>query len=231
MKSKSPTFALRTATSLGFCGVFAPYIWRFGWDLQSMLFLAISVAGVWEILYKRNTRKSRIEQDWELFYSSFMMLTCGLTVVGFLKFPFNDAEGIAPRPWLLAAIVVALIVGFVTFRAQAHVSNRVEKNLIVFGAPLMTLLLAIGVLNYINGALDFQNSRTFSVVIQNKRWDSGKGGRGPLVKVAFWHDKTRSEEVSVSRSAWNRAMVGAKARVRVKPGFLGAEWVESVRVD
>ena len=227
---KSPSFALRMATSLGFLLVFAPYLWRFGADMQIALLMPLSLAGLWGWILKRDARVSRREQDWELFYFSFFFLAGSVSFLALMKFQVAGQTGLFPPHFLAPALILTALGSLLCFRQWLRDFGWVERILIGLGLPPLLFLLCVGVLGYLNGALDFGAARTHAVAIQGKRMSAGKHRRLPLLRVAFWHDATRKTMVEVTKNDWERAETGKTALVRVKPGLLGGEWVESARL-
>ncbi|HEX9998720.1 MAG TPA: hypothetical protein VGB45_16415 [Abditibacterium sp.] len=224
---ESPSFALKMATSLGFLLILWPFVWRFGVNPFVLLFGVPSIGATWGYIYSRDPKKSRVEQDWELFNWSFFTIACGLTVLALTEFPPIGEIAFIPLKWIVPASLLVATVCFLIFKFDLAMVGRGEKILIYVLLPPFMFVPAIGVLAYFNGALDFREPLIHAVSIRGKRMERGKYSRGPLLEVAHWHDAGKNEEVRVLYGDYDEAEVGKLALVRVKPGLLGGEWVEA----
>jgi hypothetical protein len=102
-------------------------------------------------------------------------------------------------------------------------------------ATLMSLLLIgpcnVGIVQLVNGALDFTPPSKHIVRVAGKRSQLGQGAHNPsyYVYVTDWNYPGELVKINIRPSRYRSANRGTQLEVEVGSGFLGAEWVRAVR--
>jgi hypothetical protein len=198
--------------------------------------LALGLVGVilllialWRARTSNLTIKQVVQQTLQGAYFIFV----ALCIRGFNFSPLQRGASILDlsTPALLG---VALFITVPEILLISHLLQRLaykEVGKVTFMCLLLIGPCNVGIVQLVNGALDFTPPIRHIVTVAGKRSKLGQGTHDSsyYVYVTDWNYPGKLVKINIRPSLYRSAGRGTRLEVEVGSGFLGAEWIRAVR--
>lgn len=193
-------------------------------DVSTMIIIVSPLLIVCLLYYYKGMIRVGLDMERNSPYPELytVIVFCWQTV---LYYVFFDGYLVKVEPTLLyVAAVIALILTSLTLWLSQDFKAAKNRFIAILCFYAVFFVYGWGTAFFVNVYHDHSNARTFEVGVVEKDTRSTDEGREYYLTLEPWHTIEGSNDVKVARSLYKKVEEGARVKIVLKEGNLGAEW-------
>ncbi len=125
-----------------------------------------------------------------------------------------------------------LLFSWIAYGAVKGRSSSHKRFLLLFLLGLPSFLVGtLGILLFLNGKLDREPGRTYTMLVWEKYVTRNKNDRDYHIRVPHWNPAQGTTSFEVKRSFYDRIIPGrSNVDITIRPGRFHQEWLESIEL-